>query len=136
MNPTEYIENAIVTESRDFEAKRARLTDRNIRLLHAAMGAVTESGELLDSLKKAIFYGKELDVVNFKEELGDILWYLAIAYHELDGSFEEGMEVNIAKLRARYGDKFTAARALKRDLDVERAILEEKPVKHPQRIGE
>jgi NTP pyrophosphatase (non-canonical NTP hydrolase) len=88
------------------------------------MGASTEAGELLDSLKKAIFYGKELDVVNFKEELGDILWYIAIAYHELGGSFEEGMEVNIAKLRARYGDKFTAARALKRDLDVERKILE------------
>jgi NTP pyrophosphatase (non-canonical NTP hydrolase) len=125
MNPSEYIENAIVTESRDFDAKRSRLTDRNIRLLHAAMGACTESGELLDSLKKAIFYGKELDVVNFKEELGDILWYLAIAYHELDGSFEESMETNIAKLRARYGGKFDAARAVKRNLETERKILED-----------
>jgi NTP pyrophosphatase (non-canonical NTP hydrolase) len=125
MNPTEYIENAIVTESRDFDSIRPRLTDRNIRLLHAAIGVSTEAGELLDSLKKAIFYGRELDVVNFKEEIGDILWYLAIAYDELDGTFENSMDVNIAKLKARYGDKFDAARALKRDLATERKILEE-----------
>lgn len=124
MNPSEYIENAIVTESRDFDTLRPRLTDRNIRLLHAAIGATTEAGELLDSLKKAIFYGTELDVVNFKEELGDLLWYIAIAYDELDGSFEDGMDVNIAKLKARYGEKFDAARALKRDLATERKILE------------
>lgn len=124
MNPSEYIENATVTENRDFDSIRSHLTDRNIRLLHAAIGVTTEAGELLDSLKKAMFYGRELDVVNFKEELGDILWYIAIAYDELGGSFEEGMEVNIAKLTARYGEKFSAARALKRDLEAERKILE------------
>ena len=127
MSPNEYIENAIVTESQDFDARRSRLTNRNISLLHAAMGACTESGELVDSLKKAIFYGKELDLVNFKEELGDILWYIAIALHELDSSFEEVMDTNISKLKARYGGKFTTDRALNRDLKTEREILEAPP---------
>lgn len=124
MNPETYVENAIITESRDFDAIRTRLTDRNLRLLHSAMGVATEAGELLDAIKKALFYGKELDTVNFSEEMFDVMWYLAIGVHELRTSFETGMDVNIAKLKARYGDKFTAARALKRDLKVEREILE------------
>lgn len=124
MNPTEYIENAIVTESKDFDGIRSRLTDRNIRLLHAAIGAATEAGELLDAIKKAIFYGKAVDEVNFREEVGDSLWYFAIALDELDSSFEETMGTNIAKLQARYGEKFDAARALKRNLEKERDILE------------
>ena len=116
MNTETYVENAIVTESRDFDAIRARLTDRNLRLLHSAMGVATEAGEL--------FYGKDLDTVNFSEEMFDVMWYLAIGVHELRTSFETGMDVNIAKLKARYGDKFEAARALKRDLKTERGILE------------
>jgi NTP pyrophosphatase (non-canonical NTP hydrolase) len=136
MNPTEYIENAIVTNSQDFDAIRARLTNRNIQLLHAAIGAATEAGELLDAIKKALFYGKTVDEVNFKEEIGDSLWYFAIAIHELDASFEELMGTNIAKLRARYGDKFSAARALKRDLDSERKILEQDDHSAIQKVKE
>jgi NTP pyrophosphatase (non-canonical NTP hydrolase) len=127
MNPETYVENAIITESRDFDAIKARLTDRNLRLLHSAMGVATEAGELLDAIKKALFYGKELDTVNFSEEMFDVMWYLAIGVHELRTSFEEGMDVNIAKLKARYGEKFDAARALKRDLKTERGILEGNP---------
>ena len=74
MNPETYVENAILTNSQDFDAIRARLTNRNIQLLHAAIGAATEAGELLDAIKKALFYGKEVDEVNFKEEIGDACW--------------------------------------------------------------
>jgi hypothetical protein len=38
----------------------------------------------------------------------------------------EARERNIEKLRARYGDKFTEAAALERNLAAERAILEQK----------
>lgn len=124
MNPSEYIENALVTEGQDFDAQRARLTDRNLRLLHCAMGAATEAGEMLDVIKKAIFYGKEVDTVNFSEEIFDRLWYIALGIHELRTSFEAGMDTNIAKLRARYGGKFDAAKALNRDLETERKVLE------------
>ena len=126
MNSETYVKNAILTNNQDFDAIRDRLTNRNIQLLHAAIGAATEAGELLDAIKKALFYGKELDTVNFKEECGDLCWYIAITLNELDTSFEDIMEVNIAKLRTRYGDKFTEALALKRDLDSERRILERK----------
>ena len=35
------------------------------------------------------------------------------------------MDTNIAKLKARYGDKFTEQAASERDLDTEREILEQ-----------
>jgi hypothetical protein len=40
-------------------------------------------------------------------------------------SFEESMEKNLAKLKARYPQKFTGDNALNRDLDNERATLED-----------
>ena len=52
------------------------------------------------------------------------MWYCAIALDELDGDFDEVMKTNIAKLSARYPDKFTEHNAEVRDLDKERKILE------------
>lgn len=125
MNSKEYIQNAICTESTDFSAMNERLsTDGTKRLLHAGIGLSTEAGEFLDALKKHIFYGKELDRVNLKEEMGDLFWYLAIACDELGVEFEPLMETNIAKLKARYGEKFSEHKAENRDLDTERTILE------------
>lgn len=116
----DYIQNAVKTESIHFDVKGRE------RLLHAGIGLATESGEFLDALKKSIFYGKELDVVNLKEELGDVLWYMAIAMDVLGTDFETEMEKNIKKLKARYGEKFSQDSAEKRDLKKERGILEEK----------
>lgn len=180
---------------------------------HAAMGLCTEAAELIDILKKNHAYGKPLDWVNFREELGDALWYLPLycrglntslpgvldvfgrlddmdgfshyvieanSYNELTSTdpitplafalmrtashtslmakpynvilileqltllahladkwgptgiwrresmspLRELAGVNIAKLRARYPDKFTSDAALNRDLATERKILE------------
>jgi len=125
MNSKDYIQDAIRTESTDFSAMNERLmNDGTKRLLHAGIGLSTEAGEFLDALKKHIFYGKELDRVNLKEEMGDLFWYLAIACDELDVEFEPLMETNIAKLKARYGEKFSEQRAENRDLGTERTILE------------
>jgi NTP pyrophosphatase (non-canonical NTP hydrolase) len=93
-------------------------------LLHASMGLVTEAGEFQDMLKKHIYYGRELDEVNLKEEIGDVLWYCAIALEALGTDFESVMQTNIDKLKARYPEKFTEESANNRDLDTERQILE------------
>lgn len=126
MNPTEYVKNAIKTESTDFEAMNDRLNDDGLkRLLHAGIGLSTESGEFLDALKKHIFYGKELDRVNLVEEVGDLFWYIAIVADELGFKIEDVMENNISKLKARYGDKFSEEKAENRDLETERNILDQ-----------
>ena len=89
------------------------------------MGLVTESAELMDALKKSTYYGRDLDVVNVKEEAGDILWYLAILFDELDTTFEEEMDRVINKLRTRFPEKFTESDAFNRDLEQERNVLEQ-----------
>lgn len=125
MTPEEFIELCLKTESCNWNAILLRLHQkRTARLLHALLGMVTETAEFADALKKFIFYGKELDLINLKEELGDVDWYKAIAIDELGTSMEEVWERVIAKLQARYGEKFNEEGALNRKLEVERAILE------------
>lgn len=107
------------------ESKRLPPADEtSVRLLHAAMGMVTESGEFLDALKKHIFYGKPLDEVNLCEEIGDQLWYIAIALDALGSSFEMEMERVVKKLQTRYPERFTDEAAINRNLDAERSTLE------------
>ena len=101
-----------------------RITPKVIRLLHGAMGLCTESGELQDQLKKHIFYGKPLDLVNISEECGDLFWYLAETLTAIDARFVDVMQRNIDKLRARYPEKFTEDKAINRDLVAEREVLE------------
>lgn len=96
------------------------------RLLHAALGMQTESAEFSDAIKKSLFYGKPLDVVNLKEELGDLFWYIAIAIDELDTTIDTEMDRVINKLKLRYPEKFTTDKAINRDLEAERALLEKK----------
>lgn len=98
--------------------------DETLNLLHCAIGASTEAGELLDAFKKHIYYKKELDVVNIGEEIADMQWYLFNLCRLLNLDMEQLLEANIAKLKARYGDKFSTERAINRDLDTERNILE------------
>ena len=112
-----FIKDAIRTESPNFY-------EVNPRVLHAAIGCVTESGEMLDALKKQMFYGKHLDVTNVKEEAGDLLWYLAILFDELGTSFEEEMKRVINKLKTRFPEKFTEGNAFNRNLKEERKVLE------------
>jgi NTP pyrophosphatase (non-canonical NTP hydrolase) len=121
----QYIKDAIKTESIDFASIYKRMMrEEVIRILHASMGLSTEAGELLDAMKKHIFYGKKLDMVNLQEELGDIFWYAAQLADAAGFTFEDTMEKNIAKLKARYPDRFTEKDAVNRNLDVERKILE------------
>ena len=121
----DYIKNAIKTESQNFDEISKRLSSKKmIRTLHTAMGVSTEAGELLDAIKKHVYYGKTLDEVNLFEEVGDLFWYLAILADELDFDFNEVMEKNIEKLKARYGDKFSSERAITRNLEQERSTLE------------
>lgn len=95
-----------------------------LRLLHASLGMNTEQAEFADALKKSIYYNKPLDIVNLKEELGDLLWYVAIACDELDIEIEDIMSTVIKKLKTRFPEKYSDDLAANRDLDAERTVLE------------
>ena len=75
------------------------------RLLTAALGLCAESGEFTEVVKKIIFQGKPVNdenIFHMKRELGDILWYVAQACMALDTTFDEVIEMNVEKLKARY----------------------------------
>ncbi len=91
--------------------------------IHHTMGIATEAGEVVDIYKKAMAYGKVIDPNHLREELGDLIWYIAHLAHIYGWSVEDLMQVNVNKLRARYGDRFTAHAALNRDLSLEAAVL-------------
>jgi len=96
----------------------------NMRILHAGIGIFGEAGEILDAIKTQVDTG-QLDLVNVGEEGGDVDWYRAILADETGLPIEQGWEQNIAKLKVRYGEKFTAEAAENRDLVAERALLEQ-----------
>ena len=125
-----YVKSCCVTESRDFKTIQKRLSKKSvIRLLHGALGLCTEAGEFQDMLKKHLFYGKKLDLVNLMEEISDSCWYIGLIIDELTRlkavkSFDEVLSLNIEKLANRYPEKFKEFDALNRNLEKERAILE------------
>ena len=118
MQSKDYIQACLRTESDMMPMKKHN------RLLHGTMGLNTESGEILDAVKKVLFYGQETDFVNIKEEMGDIFWYLAILCDQLGTTFEELMAMNVKKLITRYPSIFTPECALVRSLEEERKVLE------------
>lgn len=122
MKPSEYIKNALRTETRKYPFKKTG--DVTPRIEHGAIGIATESGEIMDAIKTAKYYGRKLDKVNLVEEMGDIMWYLAILSDELKVPFEEIWDKNIRKLKSRFPEKFTKKEVNNRDLRKERKELE------------
>lgn len=100
---------------------------RNI--IHAIIGMFTEAGELLEALRDGL-NGNGLDPVNLNEEVGDLFWYIAILFNDMNAegmetyTFEDAMRINIAKLKKRFPASFEADYANNRDLPAERKVLE------------
>ncbi|RLF07502.1 MAG: hypothetical protein DRJ64_02875 [Thermoprotei archaeon] len=103
----------------------SEITEDAARLLHVGMGMNTESVEFLEAIYAHVFKGEELDTVNLKEEIGDTMWYQAIAMDELDTTFTAEGDRVINKLKTRYPEKFDESLAENRDLDAERKVLED-----------
>jgi NTP pyrophosphatase (non-canonical NTP hydrolase) len=107
----EFVQETTSAPSLDYPALCSRLseleaTDCNVtQLMTAAFGLSAESGEFTEVVKKIVFQGKpynEENVFHMKRELGDICWYLAQACMALDTTFDEVIEMNVEKLKARY----------------------------------
>jgi len=80
----------------------ATLSPEKANLVHMALGIAGESGELVDAIKKHIIYGKQIDLVNVVEELGDIEFFLEGIRQSFDLTREETILGNIEKLSKRY----------------------------------
>ena len=84
------------------------------RLLTAALGLGSESGEFVEIVKKMILQGKpasEENIFHMKRGLGDIMWYWTAACASLGLDPYEVISENQKKLEARYGEKFEVQRS-------------------------
>lgn len=78
MNLMEYMPLAMRTEKQ---------LPTNERLQHGCLGLITEAGEIVTEIKRTEIYKKELSaerMVHICEEIGDIMWYVAIFVNVLE----------------------------------------------------
>jgi len=86
--------------------------DVNVPLmLTGAMGLCSESGELMEIVKKMVFQGKPLSEethFHMMRELGDIIWYWTNMCSALGLDPNHVIAENVNKLRSRYpGQEFS-----------------------------
>lgn len=89
-----------------------KLTPEKANLLHAAIGLVTEAGELLEAIHGHVFDDKPLDIENVVEELGDQEFYLeamrqAASWPDFEIDRDLVIAKNIKKLQKRYAKGYT-----------------------------
>ena len=89
--------------------EKAKKTDtykvKSDRLQYSVLGLVGEAGEVADKVKKIMREEKgrvgEERRQELKQELGDVLWYMAKLARELGLKFDEIAKANIEKLYRR-----------------------------------
>lgn len=73
------------------------------------IGLAGEAGEVSEIIKKWLYHGKYPESSQIRDEMGDVLWYLANLATLMGWSLEAVAESNIDKLKARYPDGFKSA---------------------------
>lgn len=76
-------------------------------LRHVAYGVTGEAGEFADCIKKHDIYEQELNAQNAIEELGDLLYYIAMGADAFEISMQDIARGVINKLKKRYPETYT-----------------------------
>ena len=118
---SEFVTKVTSDPSLDLDALQASLEDienkspiESARLLTAALGLGSETGEFVEIVKKMFLQGKppsEDNIFHMKRELGDIMWYWVTACAALKLDPYEVISENQKKLEARYGEQFAVNRS-------------------------
>lgn len=125
MNANEYQRKAMRTA-----------THKCYDLANAALGLTGEAGEVADIIKKHLYQGHDLYPSEVIEELGDVLWYVALMADYFNVTLSFVMQQNITKLKARYPEGFDPVRSVNKEvLRKEACGLSERTGRHC-RIGE
>ena len=118
---TDFVTKVTSDPSIDLEALKKSFNEieessdiKTPRLLTAALGLGSETGEFVEIVKKMFLQGKppsEDNIFHMKRELGDIMWYWVTACAALGLDPYEVISENQEKLAARYGEKFEVKRS-------------------------
>jgi len=80
--------------------------------------------EVADLVKAYTIYGKSMPLGKMEFLLGEIILGIEALASPLGITLGEILEANIAKLSARYGEKFSLVKALRRDKQAERDAID------------
>lgn len=83
-------------------------------ITNGVLGLAGETGECCDIVKKYKFQGHELDRDHLKDELGDVLRYVAETCSGLGLTLEEVAQFNLDKLHKRYPKGFEKEKSIHR----------------------
>ncbi len=118
---TDFVTKVTSDPSLNLEDLNTRFTEienetniKTPRLLTAALGLGSETGEFVEIVKKMFLQGKpasDENIFHMKRELGDIMWYWVTACAALDLDPFEVITENQKKLEARYGEQFEVQRS-------------------------
>ena len=118
---TDFVTKVTSDPSLDLEALKKSFIEieeksdiKTPRLLTAALGLGSETGEFVEIVKKMFLQGKppsDDNIFHMKRELGDIMWYWVTACASLGLDPYEVISENQEKLAARYGEKFEIERS-------------------------
>ncbi len=118
MNPSEYQKLCKRTECpQPLIAPKGGEGLVNSAVVHGCLGIAAEGGELLAEIQRWVWYKKTLNQNNIKEEVGDVLWYVAEICNALGWEMGDVMAANIAKLKTRYPEKYTDQLAAEENRD-------------------
>ncbi len=77
-----------------------------LSLLNWALG-LGEVGEFQNLVKKKFFHGHDVSGEELADELGDVLWYVAMAANEIGYTLEDVAQLNLDKVAKRYPEGFS-----------------------------
>lgn len=83
-------------------------------LANGVIGLCNEAGEVAGVLKKHAFQGHPLDPKDVADELGDVMWYVAVIAREIGYTLDDVAAMNIKKLTDRYPKGFEVSRSINR----------------------
>ena len=114
---TDFVTKVTSEPSIDLDSLKASFDDveknsdiKTPRLLTAALGLGSETGEFVEIVKKMYLQGKppsEDNIFHMKRELGDIMWYWVTSCMSLGLDPVAVITENQKKLESRYGEQFT-----------------------------
>ena len=90
-------------EFNDYQQLANRTLEGNEHVLtNLSLGIASETGEVIDLVKKYTFQGADLDKDQLQHEMGDVLWYLSQIALWADIDFDDVAKANIKTLEQKY----------------------------------